>query len=518
MNDKLIHEYINFETYNHVFNANNGAYFNPGSLLLFVKKTNNILVDNLIFQHEFAHARLNSSLYGKIIYFSKFVLLDVLQFIYTRKISSNKFIQKLSRIETLISILTENWVLTQEGFAIYTELQHLEINPLDKNGEYRQRITKFLKEESPYKNGFELVNQLFNYYSKNLHRNIIHEIGNINILKEISKFLFFKKMDINILPDFRLSELSNNIKSQNNTLITEYGRESFITGRESYILLKYAREVLNKYFEEISFIEIEEECVLSNLINLYDSFINDVDYSNRLKELYNLYQKRTDKLCRSGGVEQILAVPSRKIIEEDDFQKIIISFDRLSDDEKHAINYYHNLNYIYYNYKNNINEFENRFENLQSKFSNLNNIDFIIRIFPPTIIKKFKEFPQYELIKSNYITNKYIIMNKLNIICSKEQGNLLNDLFEKQIQSSSITIEDVKNNEGYEHWLEYTSVAITIIASSITIIDTVIKWLKKVKEDKEEQVNITINQISYNSSDIEKLEEKLNELKEKIKK
>lgn len=516
MNDKLIQEYINFETYNHVFNANNGAYFNPGSLLLFSNKTNNILVDNLIFQHEFAHARLNSSLYGKIIYFSKFVLLDILQFIYTKKLNPNKFIQKLNRIETLISILTENWVLTQEGFAVFTELQHLEINPLDKKGEYRQKITKFLKRESPYKNGFELVNQLFNYYSKNLHRNIIHEIGNINILNEISEFLFFKKLDINTLPDFRLSQLSNDIKNLNRTLITEYGRESFITGRESYILLKYAREVLNKHFEVISFIEIEEECILSKLINLYDSFIDDVDYSNRLKELYNLYQKRTDELCRSGGVEQILAFPSSKIIEEDDFQKIIISVDRLPDDEKQAINYYHNLNYIYYNHKNNINEFENRFKNLQSKFSTLNNIDFLIRIFPPTIIEKFKEFPQYKSIKNNYITNKYIIMNKLNIICSKEQGDLLNELFKQQSQSSSITIEEVKNKESYGHWLEYTNVAITIIASSITIIDTVIKWFKKVKENKEEQVNITINQINYNSLEIGKLEEKLNELKEKL--
>jgi vacuolar-type H+-ATPase subunit I/STV1 len=107
-------------------------------------------------------------------------------------------------------------------------------------------------------------------------------------------------------------------------------------------------------------------------------------------------------------------------------------------------------------------------------------------------------------------------MNKLNIICSKEQGDLLNELFKQQSQSSSITIEEVKNKESYGHWLEYTNVAITIIASSITIIDTVIKWFKKVKENKEEQVNITINQINYNSLEIGKLEEKLNELKEKL--
>jgi len=114
------------------------------------------------------------------------------------------------------------------------------------------------------------------------------------------------------------------------------------------------------------------------------------------------------------------------------------------------------------------------------------------------------------------VAKQYSGFRQLQIKCSKEQAKEIENLFAELNQSNSIVIEPTNDDNSYGHWLEYVNIGVTIIASSITIIDTILKWLKKKKDDDQNQITINFNQFNYNLTELNQLEIELNEMKKQI--
>ena len=104
------------------------------------------------------------------------------------------------------------------------------------------------------------------------------------------------------------------------------------------------------------------------------------------------------------------------------------------------------------------------------------------------------------------------MLQHIDIKCSNEQANeLIREL--KEIDPA-ISIDSPQSSGEYKHWSDYMNVAITIVASSITIIDTIKKWLKK---PQPEQVIIIINKTEYiNDNHNDEIMIELEEIKKSI--
>ena len=106
---KDLEEFQFFLNQNHLYEYNLGnASFNPGMLLLFQEKKSNTVLNDLIFGHEFRHMLLNASLYGKIIYFLKFISIDILRFCIDKNKEINTYWQIHIEIQEILLRLINN--------------------------------------------------------------------------------------------------------------------------------------------------------------------------------------------------------------------------------------------------------------------------------------------------------------------------------------------------------------------------------------------------------------------------
>lgn len=182
MNNQEFLEYKHYAATNHLFHSSLGATFNPGFLMVFQKETGNTFLDSIMGRHEIAHATLSFSFYGRFIFFLKFLLTDFIAYSISREKNTHEFYQTVDRVKHLLQRLIQGWVITQEGFATYTDYLYLQKRKESAADRFIEKLEQFLKTESPYSKGFHLMQGLGQHYPDYVNP-IIHEVGNIDFFQ-----------------------------------------------------------------------------------------------------------------------------------------------------------------------------------------------------------------------------------------------------------------------------------------------------------------------------------------------
>jgi len=149
-------EFENYKSYlnkNHLYESTLGASFNPSFLLVQPGGFKDETLNRLVFLHEVAHAMLNTTYYGKIIFCVKMIELEYFLFFLNNR---QKLFQKnkLIQIKETLNELIKGWVISQEGYATYSDYFHLTQIKDFKNEQILTDLVNFLKTESPYSEGF----------------------------------------------------------------------------------------------------------------------------------------------------------------------------------------------------------------------------------------------------------------------------------------------------------------------------------------------------------------------------
>lgn len=509
--------------FDHVANIGGGALFNPCSLLMFVPSDVNIYVYNALFAHEFAHARLSSCLYGKIIFFLKFISLRVMQYCFEVH-KGNHFEEYWNihnRFNVIIKEYLKGWILTQEGYATFYERRR--INQFNDFGIQilKDELNDFLKKNTPYSKGLKLIDNLNIQYSEVLLRNITHELGNINYTNQLKNLISEKNISLEVMtPDKILMDILNNLMNdkKKNYIVWTNDKNAILNSRESVNPIVLARSLIikNCKHKNYTFYDIEQNNIFLDLFACIRDFVCVGGFEKYIDKMRENYIKKVEFTMKEGGVQQVLAFPSKKI-NKDDFWEIIIDNKNVLEEEVEFLNFITNLNRINSNHlpiEKKV--YQSKLKKLKNKFKDSFIGNFILRIFPPTRIKSY----QSHVILNNYPSTikQFNKMKKqmLEIKCSNDLANELVKLYENH--SPLISVNNPDNDNSFKHWSEVLQVTVTIIASSVTIIDILGRWLKE-KKDKsaKDQTIIIINDKKMDSLEhLEEIELLLEKMKEEL--
>jgi hypothetical protein len=496
--------YTDFANLNHIMQHNGGSgSFNPCSMIMFAPNITNPLISNLIFQHEFAHARLSSCIYGKIVFFFRFIALDLVTFCFQKGKPINKYWVIYEQLQRITSILLKNWIITQEGNATFTEIKHLSAINSPSLFEYQEQIYSFLKKDSPYSLGLAKIDRISRIYPKSVFRNIIHQLGNIDYTLVLPNLIKNVSNEEHNLPDLLLEKivLVLDNEKENKSILIEYEKDLFIMKQESEIICRFAQKIIQEKLN-VSFYDDNEKSLIHDLVKIVDENIDLYEYKCRIWNVLSEYESLATEQLKNGGPTQILAYNTKQINRIDNFSEYIFTDKFVTEQETNSINYLVNLDKIIkQDLPNNELLFSKNLNSLQSKFHQ--NYNFLLRIFPPTEDFRFKEsnynkYLNFDLFKvrKKIINNaKIFLMNQIQVKCTPSEAKDMESQFKQANRDFSILIDSELPEEGFGHWIETASVMVTIIASTITIIDTIKKWLKN---DKEERI-VIIGKIEYNT-------------------
>jgi len=526
MIQKDIDFFKHYHNFNHVDNLGGGALFNPCSLLMFVPSDLNIYVYNVLFAHEFAHARLSSCVYGKIIFFLRYISLGLMQNCFeSNKVDSFKsywsFYEKLNSI---VRTLIKGWVFTQEGYATFYERKRM--NQFDNQDiqKIKSELNKFLELDTPYSKGLNLMDNLSTSYSEVLLRNITHELGNINYIEDISKLLANKiRISDFITPDQILIEITEKLINykKRNFIIWTNDRNAVLNARESVNPIALSRYIIFEQIESESnrFYDFEKNNVFFDLIECLTKYIEQKEIVEYLEKIRIEYSNHLNILVEKGGIQQVLAFPSRRI-DKGEFWDIEINNPHVSEAEKESINYITNLNRITNKYLPFDKElYRSKLKELKEKYQISPISTFILRIFPPTKIENYKS----NIISKKYpSTSKFLRRMKKQVVkikCTNEQAKELADLYKEH--SDLISVDSNNDEESFGHWLEVLEATVTIVASTLGIVDILKGWINEKKSNKENEKNIIViidDKKLDGFNDIDKIETLLEQLPEREKK
>ncbi len=244
---KEIEFYQHYHFYNHTADIGGSAQFNPCSLLMFIPKTSNIFLFNVLFAHEFAHARLSSSVYGKLIFSLRLISLRLIQHSFEDQKTGtfNKAWKIYEKLDTLIKQLINGWILTQEGYATLYEIHRMDQYENESMTELKLKLEEFLKQETPYSLGLQMFDKMNIYFSNTLLRNIAHEIGNLDYISLLGKSISEEELPLNfITPDNLLRSIYEKMINykKNRYIIWQNDKTSFLNSRESTKLIAIARD------------------------------------------------------------------------------------------------------------------------------------------------------------------------------------------------------------------------------------------------------------------------------------
>lgn len=482
MNQIELESYHSHLNENHLYNSTLGASFNPAFLLMQPGSFETKKLNRLIFLHEFAHAILSTTYYGKVVFCCKMIQLEYFQYL---SISKN-YVQgekKLLQIKTVLNQLINGWILSQEGSAIHTEYYQLMHNKQLKDERLLRELNQFLKKKSNYSTGFDLYSGLIAQFP-NLGKRLFRELSNIDFIK------LWRSKNTDLLEVIEHNNpdtiLQTSIKS-----ITQYRRgKIFIVDQSQSVLYSWAQKYLTQVITDLNFIEIKnyKKSILYittfflerlNLGKEFEVFFEQKvdDFEDRNKEDYEtLYDSNFRQLYLLGN----LGVREIEFIGEHPSDFLQQELQRL---------YQLNLS---------LNDFfaTKKIGDMSDAGTNQG-----LKTFTPlsTIFKHV--FP---LQKFN------IKMQEIKVVCSTEEAEVLTQLF-AQLEHKNLVVID-KGNEQFSHWLETVTLIITVTSASVQLIDILRKWITSKKEE-DKRIVIIIKDKNYQlPEDFAKIEEEIKQI------
>lgn len=515
----------------HILESNLGARFNVGFLLMFLPQTEHTLLRRLVGVHEMAHVLLFNCLYGKIAFFLKVIALDALVYCSKSGGRPEQYVAFSERLNQVMRHLLSRWQLTQEGLAMYNERSELLRSSGPEKQKYLSLFQNFIEQDTVYSRGLRLAERLAGRTPDGLFRALMHWLGDINYLEYWGKDLFSASLEAQLdlfNPDLFLTKLVETLEKEDVQIIQAYPRVHPLdrTPIISEKVLRYYLPGVPTFQSASTPIELFPHLVRL----LHDSALCPDTYRPRLIEMEERYVAHYKSLIRTHlhgninwrgnlrrrgatgympalpGLRQTLYFEAR--LRSDGEVEIIGEYDTFQTAQSEDLKDYFRLNHA-------VNQASQR--GVDPVFS-LSKLDFrsdnerIINYFyPPTSRKNNLITGQ---LFNKLMAKKIALMNPILIKCDADDAQQLQKLLESNQSTDDFTIQ--KSEESLEHWLDVATFLITLVASSITIIDTLDRWLNQKKEEKKTVTIIIMGQEYESEKDQDRIKELLETLKNEI--
>lgn len=515
----------------HILESNLGARFNVGFLLMFLPETENSLLRRLVGVHEMAHVLLFNCLYGKIVFFLKVIALDALVHCSKSGKHSEQHLAFSGRLNQIMCQLLSRWQLVQEGSAMYNERLELMRSTGPEKEQYLSLLQNFLEQDTVYSRGLRLAERLACRIPDGLFRTLLHWLGDINYLEYWGNDLFSDRFEERLdlfNPDLFLTKLVDTLEHGDVQIIHAFPRDhplSWTQISSEKVLLNYLPGVPIFQFASTP---IELFPYLVKL--LHDSKLCPDTYRFRLLEMEQRYVVYYKSLARTylhsninwrgnlrgrGSSGPFPALPSLRQtlyfearLRSDNEVEIIGEYDAIQTAQSEDLKDYFRLNHA-------VNQ---AIQTTADPIIMLSKMDFhsenerIINYFYPPTSRKNNLITGQTFNK--LMAKKIVLMNPILIKCDANDAQQLQQLLESSDPAGDFVIQ--RTEESLGHWLDVANFLITLVASSITVIDTLDRWLNQKKEEKKDVTIVILGQEYKAEKDEDRIRELLETMKNEI--
>jgi len=152
--------------------------FNPG-LLLIEQNGRTDYEKQLIWGHEYKHAKLSASILGRSIVFLQYIIIDMLLDSINKPVNQNRlYLSYIQLLEEKISQLIQDWAFLQEGIATFKDYETLKRSESEESNNLLTVLKKVLQQENIYSKGFKLI-RAFSETFNTTNTSPFHLFGNL---------------------------------------------------------------------------------------------------------------------------------------------------------------------------------------------------------------------------------------------------------------------------------------------------------------------------------------------------